>query len=116
MDSWTRKRFFLVLLCLVAGAIAFVIGVIEKLASPRALAIAMLLLMVTMMIILSMVFAKGAERRRLGLEFAPVSTDRRKLRRSIAWLKLVSFSFPSSLSMHHGKLEAGLLHLGSSAS
>jgi hypothetical protein len=94
MDSWTRKRLLLVALCLAGGETAFAIGFVNKLASPRCLAIAMFLLMVTMTIVLSRVFAKGAERRRLGLEFAPVSTDRKKLRRSIAWLKFGVVFFP----------------------
>jgi hypothetical protein len=94
MDSWTRKRFLLVVLCLVGGLIIFAIGFVKKLASPRSLAIGMLLLMVTMIIILWMVFAKCAERRKLGLEVIPVSTDRKKLQRSIAWLKFNVVFFP----------------------
>jgi hypothetical protein len=80
----------------VGGMTVFTIGFIRQLASPRSLAIAMLLLMVTVMVILSTVFAKGAERR-LGLEFAPVSADRKKLRRSIAWLKFCIVFFPTVL-------------------
>jgi hypothetical protein len=73
---------------------AFAIGILKKLASPRALAIALLLLMVATSIILWAVFTRAIERRRLGLAPAPDSPDRDNLRRLASRFKLLVIFLP----------------------